>query len=193
MISLPDWAFYPIAVTVAVGMVAGALSLDSTTRRTPEEIRAEGLSYNGDQLAEVVTGNGLTATLVAEGNAPFLKISATRAPLDGIQSAGAFFALSPEELAALQGHHLRVAIEVRQAQDRPADGVRLTFFVPDVGQDSWRRFEIDDDFERLEFDFVPSGCSWGYGYIGIWPDWDEERNTVDVRSIRLTALEPLEC
>jgi len=193
MISLPDWAFYPIAATLAAGMVAGALSLGSANQRTPEEILSAGLGYEGDALTGVVTGNGLTADFLTERGTPFLRVSATRGPLDGIQSAGAFFALSPAELEALEGHRVRIAVEARQAEEAPADGVRFAYFVPGLGQASWTRHELGGEYRAIEFDVSPPSCTWDYGYIGIWPDWTEEHNTVDIRSVRLTALEPLDC
>lgn len=193
MISLPDWAFYPIAAALAAGMVAGALSFGETTQRSPEEIRAQGLVYEGETLAGVVTGNGLTADLLTQGQDIFLQIDAERGPLDGIQSAGAFFALTPGELDALEGSRIRITVEARQAETQPAEGVRVAFFIPGIGQDSWQRYALDGDFRAIEFDVSPATCNWDYGYIGIWPDWDYEHNTIEVRSVRLTALEPLEC
>lgn len=113
MYSLPDWAFYPLAAAVAGGMIAGALAFGDTPRRTPEQIRAEGLVYEGDTLNALITGNGLEALFLTEGQTPFMRISAARGPFDGMQSAGAFYALSPDELEALQGHRVRLTFRVR--------------------------------------------------------------------------------
>lgn len=82
-------------------------------RRTPEQIRAEGLVYEGDTLNALITGNGLEALFLTEGQTPFMRISAARGPFDGMQSAGAFYALSPDELEALQGHRVRLTFRVR--------------------------------------------------------------------------------
>lgn len=49
------------------------------------------------------------------------------------------------------------------------------------------------DFEDITFDISPPTCNWDHGYIGIWPDWDYERNTVDVQRVELVALETIEC
>ncbi len=193
MISLPDWAFYPLASLIAGGMIAGALSFGDVTHRAPEEIRAEGLAYEGDSLNAITTGNGLTAELLTEGDTTFLRVSAVRGPLDGIQSAGAFFTLSPDELSALEGHRVRFTFRVRQAAPAPADGVRFNFFVPNVGQDSWQRHTVSDEYGEIIFDLSPQSCDWAHGYIGIWPDWDNDRNAVDIARVTLTALEPLEC
>ena len=193
MFSLPDWAFYPISAAIVAGMVAGALSLGDTTHRTPEEILAQGLTYEGDTLNVATTGNGLTATLLTDGDETYLRIEAARGPLDGMQSAGAFFPLTPDEREALQGHRVRVSVDVRASHENPARGVRLSFFVPRIGQSSWQRYEVGSEFERIEFDATPPGCVWSFGYIGLWPDWDYEANAIDVREVRLTALEPLDC
>lgn len=193
MFSLPDWAFYPISAIVAGGMIAGALAFGDVSRRTPEQIRAEGLVYEGDTLNAVATGNGLEAALLADGDNAFLRISAARGPFDGMQSAGAFFALSPDELEALEGHRVRVTVRARSADEQPAEGVRFNLFLPGIGQDGWTRHTLGEDFEDITFDISPPTCSWDYGYIGIWPDWDFERNTVDIRRVELVALEEIEC
>lgn len=193
MFSLPDWAFYPIAAAACAAMIGGALSLGESTYRTPEEIRSEGLIFEGDSLNGITTGNGLSVEFLAEGDTQFLRIQAERGPLDGLQSAGAFFALTPEELTALAGHRVRITVRARSAGTQPAEGVRVNFFLPGVGQDSWRREVLSDAFTDIVFDSAPSSCSWDYGYIGLWPDWSFEANRVDVSRVDLTALEPLDC
>lgn len=193
MFSLPDWAFYPLAAAVTGGMIAGALAFGDVSQRTPEQIRAEGLVYEGDTLGVVATGNGLEASLLTDGATSFLRISAARGPFDGMQSAGAFFAMAPAELEALQGHRVRVTIRARGADEHPAEGVRFNLFLPGIGQDGWTRHPLGGDFQDITFDVSPPACSWDYGYIGIWPDWDFERNTVDVGRVELIALEEIEC
>lgn len=193
MFSLPDWAFYPLAAIVAGSMVAGALAFGDATQRTPEQIRAEGLVYEGDTLNVIATGNGLEASVLTDGDTAFLRISAARGPFDGMQSAGAFFALSPDELEALQGHRVRLTFQVRSGGEQPAEGVRLNFFLPGIGQDGWTRHPVGAHFEDITFDVSPPACQWDYGYIGIWPDWDFERNTIEVRRVELTALEEIAC
>lgn len=193
MFSLPDWAFYPIAALVTGGMVAGALAFGDSTKRTPEQIQAEGLVYEGDTLNAIGTGNGLEATFLTEGQTAFVRIAASRGPLDGMQSAGAFFALAPNELEALQGHRLRLTFRVRAAGDQPAEGVRFNVFLPGIGQDGWERHAVGDDYQNITFDVSPPTCVWDHGYIGIWPDWDFERNTIDLQRAELIALEEIEC
>jgi hypothetical protein len=193
MFSLPDWAFYPLAAAVTGGMVAGALAFGDATQRTPEQIRAEGMVYEGDTLNALTTGNGLEASVLIEGDTSFLRITAARGPFDGMQSAGAFFALSPDELEALQGHRIRLSFDVRAGGDQPAEGVRFNLFLPGIGQNGWTRYPVGEDFETVTFDISPPTCVWDHGYIGIWPDWDFERNTIDLRRVELTALEEIEC
>ena len=78
MFSLPDWAFYPIAALVTGGMVAGALAFGDSAKRTPEQIQAEGLVYEGDTLNAIGTGNGLEATFLTEGQTAFVRVAASR-------------------------------------------------------------------------------------------------------------------
>jgi hypothetical protein len=193
MFSLPDWAFYPIAAAACAAMIGGALSFGESTHRAPEQIRAEGLTYEGDLLYGLTTANGLTAEYLSEGETQFMRIRAERGPLDGMHSAGAFFALSPSELSALQGHRVRITIRARQSSIQPAEGLRVSFFVPGVGQDSWQRMPLSDTYQDIVFDAVPASCEWTFGFVGLWPDWAFEADTAEIERVDLTALEPLDC
>ena len=193
MISLPDWAFFPVAAALAGGMVLGALSFGESNHRSAAEIIAEGVSYAGPELAQITLGNGLSAEFLNENDRDFVRITAERGPFDGIQSAGAFYTLTPEELRALQGHRIHIRVTMRQPDDEAAEGVRLAFFVPGIGQDAWDRRAISDTFVAYEKDVAAPSCAWDYGYVGIWPDWRSGANRADIQSVELTALEPLEC
>ena len=193
MFSLPDWAFLPLSAAAIAAMIAGALSFGDSQRRTPEEIFANGLLYEGDRLSEVTTGNGLEAEYLIENGAAFLRIAAIRAPLDGTPSAGAFFALSPSELGALEGHRVRLSFDIRSAPEAGSEGARLSFFVPGIGQNSWQRHNLANTFETIEIEIEPPSCNWDYAYIGLWPDWTANANTIDLSRATLTVLEPLSC
>ncbi|MHA6288850.1 hypothetical protein [Maricaulis sp. CAU 1757] len=193
MISLPDWAFFPVAAALAAGMVLGALSFGESNQRSTAEIFAEGVSYSGPDLAQITLGNGLSAEFLSQNERDFVRITAERGPFDGIQSAGAFYTLAPEELRALQGHRVDIRVVMRQPDENAADGVRIAFFVPGIGQDAWDRREISGEFEAYDKDVAAPSCAWDYGYIGVWPDWRSGQNRADIQSIEITALEPLEC
>ncbi|WP_417478132.1 hypothetical protein [Maricaulis sp.] len=191
MYSLPDWAFYPIAALAAAGMVAGALSYGDNSVRSPEEILTDGILFEGDSLNAITTGNGLTARILREGEETFARIDAVRGPFDGIQSAGAFFTLTPGEVQAIQGRRVRLRFTVRTAPEFGAPGVRLNFFAPGVGQNAGEHVETGDQFETFTLEAASSVCSWEFGYIGLWPDWGFESNTIDLERVELTALERL--
>lgn len=189
MYSLPDWVFYPLATLAAASMIAGALNSSRDPARMPEEILADGIMFEGDSLNAMTLGNGLSAQMLTEGGTTFARIEAVRGPFDGQQSAGAFFALSPVELTALQGHSVRIQFTVRSADENGAAGLRTNFFVPGVGQSDWHRDEISGGFEIVTLDQTAPSCRWDIGYIGLWPDWDFERNTIDLERVELSALE----
>ena len=193
MFSLPDWAFYPIAAAACAAMIGGALSFGESTHRAPEQIRAEGLTYEGDHLNSITTANGLSVEYLSDLQTQFIRIQAERGPFDGVHSAGAFFALSPEELAALSGHRVRITIRARSASTQPAEGLRVNFFAPGLGQESWQRRVVSEDFQDITFDAEPDACDWEFGYIGLWPDWSHEANNVEVSRVDLIPLEPLSC
>lgn len=192
MYSLPDWAFYPIAALAVTGMVAGALSTGSGPTRPREEILTDGILFEGDSLNAITVGNGLSVQVLTQDGETFARIAAVRGPLEGIQSAGAFFTLSPDELTALQGHRIRVRFRLRQADVDGAETTLLNFFVDGVGQNTWREAMPGSDFEDVILEFSPPRCEWAYGYIGAWPDSRPTRNNLDLALVELTALDQIE-
>ncbi|OLF71745.1 hypothetical protein AWH62_11440 [Maricaulis sp. W15] len=193
MLSLPDWAFYPISAAAAAGMIAAAMSFGDTNHRTPEEIRAEGITFEGESLAALTVGNGLTVEFLTENGIRFARVSAARAPLDGIQSAGAFFTLTTEEIEALQGHRIRLTYTLRAASSNGADEALLNFFTPGRSQQDWERHLLAPEFDTITMDLSPTTCEWGFGYVGLWPDWRSSQNQADLSRVELTALEAVPC
>ena len=193
MLSLPDWAFYPLAAAVSAGMITAAVSFGDSTHRSPEEILTEGTVIEGDALSGLVTGNGLTASFLEDEGTRFAQISAARGPLDGVQSAGAFFTLSEQELRAFEGHRLRFTYQLRSSSLQGARTAQLNFFMPDRGQASWEVVEVSADITTVELEVVSTVCTWPQAYVAIWPDWAGNANTIDLVSIRITALEETPC
>jgi hypothetical protein len=192
MYSLPDWAFYPIAALAVTGMVAGALSTGSGPTRPREEILADGILFEGDSLNAITVGNGLSVQVLTQDGETFARIAAVRGPLDGMQSAGAFFTLSPAELEALQGHRVRLRFRMRTADVEGAETAQINFFVDGVGQNTWREVTPGAEFDDVVLEFSPPRCEWAYGYIGLWPDWRPTQNNLDLSLVELTALDHIE-
>ena len=193
MLSLPDWAFYPIATATAAGMIAAAMSFGDTDHRTSDEIRAEGSFISGEALAGLTTGGGLTAEFLEEDGVRFVRVTAARGPLDGMQSAGAFFTMSPEELEAFQGHRLRISFQIRASAAQGADSALLNLFTPDRGQGAWLPVDVTGSFATYELDVQSSACAWPQAFIAIWPDWPGNSNSIDLQSVSVTALEASPC
>lgn len=193
MFSLPDWAFYPLAAALTAGMIAGALSLGESNYRSPEQILEDGVRYEGEQLDAVTLGNGLEAAFLIEGEVRFARITASRGPLDGPQSAGAFYGLLPQEIEALQGHALEIRVWARRSSEQGAEGVRISLFTPGVGQGSWQRVTLGSDFEAISLTVTPPACNWNYGYLGLWPDWEFNADTVEIRAVEIRAGEAIAC
>ena len=191
--SLPDWAFLPLSALTIAGMIYGALQFGSNNLRSFEEIRTEGVLIEGDMLQGMVTGPGLAATFLDDRGTTIARVTAVRGPLDGTQSAGAFFALSPNELAALQGHSLSVRMTVRSAATDGADRIRATVFVPGMSQSDWQEYPVSSNFEEVSFILIPPSCIWDYGYAGMWPDWQSGANTIEVARVSIEVHEAQDC
>jgi hypothetical protein len=193
MLSLPDWAFYPLAAAAAGGMIASALSFGNSEHRTPEEIRAEGIVYEGELLAALTVGNGLVVDYFEESGIHYARITASRGPLDGIRSAGAFFSLSPEALQAISGYRVNLDVTLRASREAAAEGARVNLFVPGRSQGDWQRIIVRDQFETVSLGVEPVSCVLDYGYVGIWPDWSGGANAVEIARVAISVHEPLDC
>lgn len=191
--SLPDWAFFPLSALVIATMVYSALQFGSDTQRSTEEIQAEGIVIEGDLLQGLVTGPGLVASFLDDGGTTIARITASRGPLDGQQSAGVFYALAPHELEALQGFNLTVRYHVRSASENGADGVRTVFFVPGMSQGDWVETALESRAQTVAYELRPTACAWDFGWAAIWPDWDENANTIDLERIEIIVGSPADC
>lgn len=193
MYSLNDWAFYPLAGIVIAGMVGGALAGRQPEQRTAEDILSNGIVFQDQSLFSITLGNGLEAQFISEGEQTYVSIAAGRGPLDGIQSAGAFYTLTPQELETLQGRRLRVSYSVRSAGEFGAAGSRLNLFIPGRGQGDWMRSELTREFQTIEIEVTPVNCTWEFGFVGLWPDWDVDANTIEVERVTITPLDAISC
>lgn len=193
MYSLPDWAFYPITTAIAAGMILTALSFGESGHRTPEEIRAEGIAFSGEGLASLTVGNGLTVEFLTEGGTAFARIAAARGPFDGMQSAGAFFTLSEDEIEAVQGHRIRLTYVTRASDVDGAEEVRFNLFIPGRSQGDWESHPTTAAYATTTLDITPAECDWGFAYVGLWPDWQPGRNQIDLERVALNVLEPIPC
>jgi len=193
MISLPDWAFYPLAAAVIGAGVFAAINARGNEFRSQEDILEAGLVYEGADLNAITLGNGLEATLLEHVDGTFIRIAAVRGPLDGPRSAGAFYTLSPDEISALQGHNLQITFRIRTADENGANTTRLTFFTQGISQESWREQELHTDFANYTITVTPPHCTWDYAFIGLWPDWNVSANSIDVERVSLEVVEASEC
>lgn len=192
--SLPDWAFFTLTPALVIGMIWLALSVGGDRRPlTVEEIRAQGLVFEGAALQAITTGPGLTAQHLAEGERSFVRINAVRGPFDGTQSAGAFFALDERELDALQGYELEMQIILRRPPVDGADTALVNIFLPDRGHDQWQTVELEQDFTTISLTARSALCDWRLAYLGVWPAWDEGANSVDLESVAVRAIGPTTC
>lgn len=188
--SLPDWAFYPLAILLIGGMIGGALSFGNTGVRSAEDLVENGRIYEGAELGALATGNGLYVQMMGEGDAVFARVSADRGQFDGLQSAGAFFVLDDTERAAFQGHRIRMRLVARSAGSNGAEGTHVNLFLPGRSQADWQRIELTADYQAYDLDVGVPACEWDFAFVSLWPDWDEGANTIEVERIEVSVLEP---
>jgi len=191
--SLPDWAFFPLALALIGSMIYVALNMGDRVTLTADDILEQGVVHEGAGLQGLTTGNGLSVVYLSDESGEFARITAERGPFDGIQSAGAFFSLTEPQREALRGHRVRITATLRAAPVNGAEGVQLNLFLPDRGQNNWQRVVLSEDAETYSIEITSRACSWDLAFLALWPDWDAQANTVDLYRYEIQALEPVEC
>lgn len=187
--SLPDWAFYP----VAVGVFAGLIALANAYRPSGAEPIVNDTEFimNGPALSQLVPGPGTAVQLVTATGEPLARMTAT-ASLEaaGTLSAGVA-AIIPEAFeTAVIGRVVRVEAEWRSAEAGVITTARLGYFTTGGGDSGWRALNVDDRFERVGFCFeIPAAAPQnGIESMGVWPDETGASRALLVRDMRTTIL-----
>lgn len=193
---LPDRLFYPLALLMIAGLIAGALSLGGRAALTEEQIIAEGWEVSGEALQSLTVSPGSDLlfragdTLRADEPA-YVTLSQFRAYDDGPASIGVFATLSADYEQAFAGKLLRVTVRARSSGADPLETLHAAYYPMEANSSRWRDFPLTPEWQDHTFFFKPPiiDAPPNVDLMAIFPGWMGERKTMDVASIRV-AVEP---
>lgn len=187
-LSLPDWAFYPVALGAAAAMVVFALSMrEDQVGLVFTETRFE---VFGPELARLVAGPGVQIRYDEAGEASRISSDGGLEEF-GARSAGAGFLLPARLEEMVIGARIRVTMELRST-DETLTHAHIAYFTTEGNDSRWRRVPLGPDFAEVGFSHViprdtrANGQEW----MGIWPDEAGLGRALEVRRLRVDILGP---
>ncbi len=192
---MSDRFFYPFIVLLVGAIIAGALYAGGPLKSpevTPEQIAAKGFTASGEDLRRLVNAPGTTVNyaLDSSGKASHAILSAHLSKAAAPPSAGVFAALGPNYEAAFGAKTLDVTVRAKAGGDNPSDRFLLQYFTASVGDSDEQIFPLSGQYEDYTIRYTtkaPKGDP-GSDYVGIWPDIDGQKRTMDVERITVRVV-----
>lgn len=175
-------ALQPFAERCATGPVSGGgRSAEDVTVQGREFCRFQPGSYDSIEI------------VAASGDTP-AALRITREAGQDYQDprSGPHLVLAEDIEYALEHRKIQIEIVARAAGDFPASQFEADFFAKAEFETGWQPFNLTTEFQtfRFTFDAPPRGDTEGYDYIGIRPIVPDKHRTMEVRSVRVSALTP---
>lgn len=192
-----DAVFYPFCGLLVAVMIFLPLAMASQQQaQSIQEIIDNGIVAEIDRLQTLVTGPGITASIVPgeRGGSAVMVLAENRLGDPNITpSAGGFIALTPRELEVVQGHRLRVSFFIETSQESEINHVNVGVFQRGIGQNGWQLREIPANRQPIIVTVTPPLCNAEYGFFGVWPVAEGELGSVHLYEIRIDRLDPIDC
>lgn len=188
---MSDKVFFPLALLVAVAMVAAALMIGrDTTPRGPLGGAATGdyaiIPIEGDDFMRI---EGLAFGAYSLINQGVMTLSTGPRGQPDEVNLGPHFKLAADIEAVFSGQKVRIFIEARTASG--AD-LEANYDTGQQGQSGWQRFDLGEEFQEFRFDYnVPiraEGAESGFDYLGLRPVGDRLPAIVEIRKIEFRRL-----
>ena len=189
-LSLPDWAFFPLAAAVVAGMIVYAVS--QREDRVGALLTATSFEAFGPELARFVEGQGVSAQYEVDGEYAVISSDGGLA-VYGNRSAGAGFALPSGLEEAVIGQRIRVTAEVR-TDDETLSHFHLGYFTTEGHDSRWRQLEVGPEWAEVGFSHdIPAEAEINnQEWLGIWPDEAGLGRSLQVRRIGVEILRPVQ-
>jgi len=183
---MKDWIFFPIMALIGALMVYMALYWGEG----PEPINPEeGYLVKGPELQYLVKSPGTSSELMG---VDYVVMSASF-KADEEPSQGVFTTLGAEFAKAYEGRKLELIIRARAGSERPAKSFQIAFLtVPPVnGSFTWREFTPSPEFidHKIPITLGKFPSDEAVMYLGIWPDADGDRRTIEVERYEVRLIE----
>jgi hypothetical protein len=187
--SLPDWAFYPLALGAVALMVW--LALDMREEGGGLVLAENRLEVFGPELANIVPGPGVTASYDPEREVAIVASDGGMAEF-GNRSAGAGFRLPAQVERAVIGQRLRLIMELRSG-DETLRRAHIGYFTTEGHDSRWRQVRVGPNFAEVMIAHeVPLDAEFnGQEWIGVWPDQAGLGRPVEIRRMTVELLGPI--
>ena len=189
---LKDIFFYPLAALIIGAMIFGALSFGDYEVLTPENIRANGFTVEGPDLATLTAAPGTNYEYIAETvNTPsHARLVTTLARDVAPSSQGIFAVLNSDYESAFENRHLRLTITARSSVHNGLADFDMSYFTTNAGATGWQRKTLTQDWSDyvLDFKFGALKGESDLSYFSIWPGITGEPLTMDVSKMHIEII-----
>ena len=197
---MSDFVFYPIALIVALAIVASA-ALPGRDRLACGSVSGAGTNYQlieitGDDLCRFEAAGQSEIELVNQGDTiGFFTVSADAGKLSDRPDRNPHFRLAADIELQFAGHEVKVTIEARPSADRGATSFEANYSAGIEGNSDWRKFDLRPEFASYTFNWigpVRTGEEQAVDYLAIRPVVPDKTRSIDVRSVKLERLRKVE-
>lgn len=190
---LKDIFFYPLAALIMGALVYGALSFADYEVLTPEIIRAQGFTVEGENLTTLTAAPGTNFEYIAEtSNHPaHARLVTTLARDVAPPSQGIFAVLNPDYELAFTKRRLRLTITARSSVKNGLSDFDMSYFTVNSGATGWKRKKLSPQWADYVLEFK-SGTVKGDGdlsYFAMWPGVTGEPLTMDVARMHVEVID----
>lgn len=193
---LKDLFFYPLAALIVVVIIAVCLSFGERIDFTDCEIWDKGYTMSGEDLVRLTAQPGTQAVFVAAagGEPAYARLTSTAAHESLPSKPGVFAPLGPQYERAFAANKLRMTVTARASRVNPLETFDIGYFSAGSGDSNWERHTLTPDWSDyvLEYSLKALTERQGLDHASIWPGETAELLNVDIKEIRVIALDPPE-
>lgn len=197
LLRLNDPFFYSLSALAIIAMIFLPLMMaDQQQSQRTQDIIDSGIDANFDRLQTLVTGPGITSSVMigTRGTQSVIVMAENQLGDPNITpSAGGFVPLTNRELDVVQGNVLRVSFFIDTAPASVADQIRVGAFQRGIGQNGWELRDIPNSNEPIILIMTPPQCDAEYAFFGVWPVLLGESGAIQLDRIHIEVLEPIAC
>lgn len=187
---MKDIFFFPLALLVAIGMVAGAMMVGGNTQQCGPVGGADGpadyssATVNGKDLCRMEGRRGFALDLSDDG---VLKVSVEpQMPRDDPEQNPNFKLASDLELV-YAGQKLRVSVTAKPTDGAGAEAFEVMYSTGKAGNSGWQRFTMKPDWDTYRFEYnVPEKLledAVAFDYLAIRPVGAEKTRSMLIKEV----------
>ena len=192
---MKDRIFFPLALLLAVGMVALAVA-PGVGRLPTGPIAGDGQNYNKITVADkylnkvIAGGDAVTRLESGPGGRKQLYIEADAGVLNDAPELGPHFRLAADLELQFSGFRVRCTVRARPADDHGAMQMQANYSAGRVGESGWQVFDLQPGFQDYSFEYdVPliEGDQ-GVDYFAIRPVVPDKSRALIVEQVTFERL-----